>query len=47
MSNDNKIKILFFGDIVGKIGRQAVCDYIKRSGDDCADFIIEKLTKIS
>ncbi|MBR1753631.1 YmdB family metallophosphoesterase [bacterium] len=31
---NNSFKILFFGDIVGKIGRKAVCDYLSRNKND-------------
>lgn len=31
---DKTFKILFFGDIVGKIGRKAVCAYLKKHKDE-------------
>ena len=37
---DNKIKIMFLGDIVGKPGRLAVKKYLAELGDNKPDFII-------
>ena len=42
MSN-NKIKVLFFGDLVGKVGRNAVVTYLadlKKSDTDATPFVI-------
>ena len=37
--DSKKIKILFFGDLAGKPGRLAVCDYLKDNSEKY-DFII-------
>ena len=37
---DNKIKIMFLGDIVGKPGRGAVRKYLAELGDNKPDFVI-------
>lgn len=44
-----KLKILFFGDIVGKLGRKAVSDYLaKRKSDGVApDFVIANVENAS
>ena len=50
MSGDEKtIKILFFGDMVGKPGRYAVRDYIDelRKNDEMPDFIIANVENAS
>ncbi len=43
----NKIKIMFFGDIVGKPGRNAVRRYIAGLGSDMPDFIIANVENAS
>ena len=35
----NKFKLVFFGDIVGKIGRKAVCAYLNKIKDDKTFFV--------
>ena len=37
--NNNKLKILFFGDVVGRIGRNAISDYLRDKKQNY-DFII-------
>ena len=44
---DNKIKIMFLGDIVGKPGRLAVKKYLAQLGDNKPDFIIANVENAS
>lgn len=44
---DNKIKIMFLGDIVGKPGRVAVRDYLAQLGDNKPDFVIANVENAS
>lgn len=49
MSQDSNIKILFFGDIVGRVGRNAVINYLKTLSDNNAmpDFVIANVENAS
>ena len=49
METNKEIKILFFGDLVGKIARKAVAKYIEelRNSDTCPDFIIANVENAS
>lgn len=49
MSADKIIKILFFGDIVGRVGRNAVVSYLKKLSDNSAmpDFVIANVENAS
>ena len=44
---DNKIKIMFLGDIVGKPGRLAVKRYLEELGENKPDFIIANVENAS
>ena len=44
---DNKIKIMFLGDIVGKPGRVAVREYLAQLGDNKPDFVIANVENAS
>ena len=43
----NIIEVIFFGDIVGKPGRQGVREYIKKLGNNRPDFIIGNVENAS
>ena len=46
MMNNENIKILFFGDLVGKPGRFAVRDFLAENKDDY-DFVIANVENAS
>ena len=45
--SDNKIKILFLGDIVGRPGRLAVKKYLESLGENRPDFVIANVENAS
>ena len=49
MSNTRSLKILFFGDLVGKIARNAVANYLDelRQNNNYPDFVIANVENAS
>ena len=46
MAKDTKLKIVFFGDMVGKSGRYAVCDFLAEKSSEF-DFVIANVENAS